>query len=395
MTGYEFRLAGYRLPDEIGQKSEANFNLGDFFAARTQTQYEAKDSTGKIATNQLTFKEFTMYPLTGSWGENFGSLVELSMAPGEGFEVENAFVRGVYGDQAGWAQARIGVLHPWEGFGASDRPLGNIRPVFQKQQAKGATGAATSPFYLWNVDEAAFELGYYLPKTGTTVALRTGQGVIWKADAKNAADLADPAQGGALMKTSPGYPKTGLNDMSYQAFLNQTFNNDSGFSVYYYQTTTPYPNPYGNSYAFLTTTGDAPTTFTSDSFNRLAVYANWFAIPNMLNLMGGYMWGNDSIDDKSIDKNAAQSGKSYGYYGEVNYHIIENKLAAGYRYDYFNPAQDASASYAQTASTVFVNYLGFQHLNLIGDYQTKDSDQGAGKPKKTDNQFLMNLIFIF
>jgi hypothetical protein len=37
-TGYEFRLAGYRLPDEIGKK-EADFKLGDFFTARLQGTY--------------------------------------------------------------------------------------------------------------------------------------------------------------------------------------------------------------------------------------------------------------------------------------------------------------------------------------------------------------------
>src|SRR3569832_1602542 len=98
-TGFEFRLSGYRMPDEIGQKDK--FDLGELFAARIQAQELAKshddvNSAKNTSSNQLEFYEATLYPLTGSWGGNFGSLVELSMASGESFEIENAYVRGVW-----------------------------------------------------------------------------------------------------------------------------------------------------------------------------------------------------------------------------------------------------------------------------------------------------------
>ncbi|GBE32827.1 hypothetical protein BMS3Bbin05_01750 [bacterium BMS3Bbin05] len=122
--GYEFRMAGYRLPSEIG-KDEKTFKLGDFFAARIQTHYSWKKHTDVNSANdhtdsQLKFKEFTMYPLTGSWGKYFGSLAELSVGIPEEWEVENAYVRGVYGNENGWFEGRVGVFHAWEGFGASD-----------------------------------------------------------------------------------------------------------------------------------------------------------------------------------------------------------------------------------------------------------------------------------
>src|SRR6266567_7631541 len=41
----------------------------------------------RTTTNALSFQEFTLYPLTGSWGKYFGSLAELSTSPEDGFEI--------------------------------------------------------------------------------------------------------------------------------------------------------------------------------------------------------------------------------------------------------------------------------------------------------------------
>jgi len=61
--GYEFRLSGYRLPDEIG-KDEKPFKLEDFFAARFQAQYkwnQTKPATGSKATSsQFEINELTL-----------------------------------------------------------------------------------------------------------------------------------------------------------------------------------------------------------------------------------------------------------------------------------------------------------------------------------------------
>src|SRR6266571_648409 len=41
-TGYKFRAAGFRLPEEIGIADERKFDLGDYFAARGQARYDAQ-----------------------------------------------------------------------------------------------------------------------------------------------------------------------------------------------------------------------------------------------------------------------------------------------------------------------------------------------------------------
>ena len=414
-TGYEFRFAGYRLPDEIGKKAKKDdFEFANLFAARIQAQWQslrtkkATTTSQNVSKDELQLKEVTIYPMTGSWGGNFGSLMELSMASGEGFEIENAFVRGVYGDANGWLSGRVGVMHPWEGFGASDRPLGNIRPIFQKANAKagalgGTPGSTASPFYLWNLDETAAEIGYYYKPSGTTATARVGMGTIWKADAKNPGDQGDAAQGGSLTKSAIGYPGAhNPKDKSYQVVINQFINNESGASLYYYTSATPYPNPY--SYDWQNTAAD-PTlsVFGKDHFHRFAAYANYYVVPQTVNLSAGALYGKDSISVNpatgtlfygATNVTANRGGTSNGYYGEGDWHIIPHTLAVGYRYDYFNPNRSV-AKFTQHAHTLSLSYHPVDYIEVLSDAQAKRAEQGVGKATKQDNQLLVNMIVIF
>ena len=403
--GYEFRLAGYRFPGDIG-KDEKPFNLGDMFAARFQEQfnYQKHDdvAAGKDTTNnQLEFFEATIYPMTGSWGKYFGSIGELSMAPGDIFEVENAYVRAAFGDSDGWFQMKIGVMHPWEGFGGSDRPLGNIRPLFQKNSngAQSGSGKLTSgsPFYLWNLDESAIEVGYHISTTGTSLAARISNGLIWEPEAPN---FVDPAQGGHLSKgkTDPGH-----NDKNYQAFVNQFINSSSAVSLYYYHGTMPFANP-GEVADILGSTSGIPLV----DFDRWAAYGNYQVVPK-LNLLAGYAWGKDSVNaaaatalntavttaDPAITGfNPAKLGKSKGWFAETDFQAMP-KLAFGVRYDNFDPSDaTAAGKNAITAYTLSANWSVMEGLQIIGDYQHKTTEKGTLGENK-DDQFLVRGIIIF
>jgi hypothetical protein len=377
-TGYEFRLAGYRLPDEIGKK-ESDFKLGDFFAARLQSTYTYKDHNdvtpaNNTTTSQLEFKEVTLYPLTGSFGEYFGGITELSMFSDDVFEIENAFVRGVYGDENGWFQARLGIMHPWEGWGASDRPLGVSRPLFQKKQAAG------SPFFLWNVDEMALEFGYYFAKMGTNVSARIGNGIIWKEDGSGEAE---PAQGGKLVKPAAF---GGSDEKSYQLVVNQMIGKESGFTAYYYTTkipadTTTTGNPYDSTGAVV----GGPYTIVK--LERLALYANYYVVPKKLNLLAGYGSGKDNAKAVLADV------KSNGYFGEVDYIVAENKLAVGGRYDIFDPSTSVDLNKVNAIS-VFANWTPVKGLQLIGEYKMQETEKGALGTNK-DNTLQLLGIFIF
>jgi hypothetical protein len=377
--GYEFRLAGYRMPADIG-KDDSPAKLMDFFGARAQEQFIYKshkdiNPAKNTSLNSLDFFEFTMYPLSGAWGKYFGSLGEFSMAPDDVFEVENAFIRFAKGNEKGFLSARIGIMHPWEGVGSSDRPLGNGRPIFQKASSTG------SPFFLWNLDESAGEVAYYFAKTGTTLTARVSNGILWKEDGSG---TAEPAQGGGLVKPKD---QPGANDKNFQIFLNQFYHGDSAISFYYYHGTNPFPDPH---YAFTTTT-------TKDTFDRAAIYGNFWAMPEKLNLLAAYSFGKDSVDDPTVASSdgkykGVNAGKDNGYMIEGDYHI-KPEFAFGLRYDGFDPTDKVSHN-SQRQVSLIANYRIYEGLQFIGDYVFKTIDQSAGG-HNTDKQFLARLIFIF
>lgn len=387
-VGYEFRLAGYRLPSEIG-KDEKPFNLGEFFAARFQSQYRISESRpaagARTSANQLEFFEFTFYPLTGSWGKYFASIGEFSMAPDDVFEIENAFVRGVKGNETGWFQARIGIMHPFEGFGASDRPLGTVRPLFQRQRAVG------SPFVIWNLDESAAEVGYHIGASGTSIAGRISNGILWKGDGSGSAE---PAQGGGLVKTE-NENTLGTDRKNWQVFVNQFITDTSSVSLYYYRGYVPFVDPFFG--------GGVSNTL--DTFTRYTAYANVWAVPNKVNLLAGYELGRDSLDQNpgsvtgtAIDGsgetktfNGNSVGKSWGYFGEVNLHAT-SQLAFAARYDFFDPSKKVARN-DMWAGTLSANYYWTNGLQFIADYQKRRTQADGGR--NDDDLYQLRMIFIW
>src|SRR2546426_1657917 len=112
-----------------------------------------------FTTNAFSFMEFTAYPLTGSLGKYFSSLTELSFSPEDFMEVENAYVRFNYGNADRFLSVRGGVFHPWEGFGASDRPFSNARPLFQTSPISPGGRSVPYVFQPWGLDEVGAEFG--------------------------------------------------------------------------------------------------------------------------------------------------------------------------------------------------------------------------------------------
>lgn len=369
--GYEFRLSGYRLPDEIGQ-DEKPFQFENFFAARFQAQYKwnrTEPPTGnKTTSSQFEFNELTLYPLTGAWGKNFASLGEFSMAPDDVFETENAYVRYDTILGKGIFQARVGIMHPWEGFGASDRPISLSRPLIQKSTATG------NPFFLWNLDQFGIEAGYYYQPTGTAFSMNIWNGVVWKEDGSG---KAEPAQGGGITKTQ-GQP--GADDKDFQAVLTQIFPNEAGVTLYYYHGVIPFPDP------------NVAAVTTRNTFDRFAAYANYWVLPKTVNLLAGFGYGNDSLGDESL-AGASSVGKSKGYFVEADYHLNLNDLGVAARFDSFDPSDKVDHN-NQTAYTVALNIPSNLGLQGIFEYQHKETEQTSGGSTKAD-QVQARLIFIW
>jgi hypothetical protein len=174
-------------------------------------------------------------------------------------------------------------------------------------------------------------------------------------------------------------------------------NEDSGFTVYYYKGEIPFPD----------TTEATNTTFTNDSYSRLAVYANWYALPKKLNLLAGWLHGEESLGDASVNGlvtgvnggaatavKGSNVGNSGGYFVEADYHVIKGTLALGVRYDIFDPSKKVAHN-SQRAMSIFANYHVLDNAQVIADYKHQTTEAGATPGDNKDNQVLARFIFIF
>ena len=101
--GFQFRKAGFRLPSDIGKPTKNNFE--DTMTARIQARYDYKrhdDAGSTTSSNQLTFHEVTLYPLSACFGKYYASLMELSILGEDFVEIENAYFRYARGNENAW-----------------------------------------------------------------------------------------------------------------------------------------------------------------------------------------------------------------------------------------------------------------------------------------------------
>ena len=373
-TGMLFRASGWRAQADIGAEDKDVNNIGNQTSVRLQTRYDASQSTNKFdvttKSSQITFHEITLYPLTGAFNKNYASLFEISLLPEDFAEVENAYVRGTWKSGQGYVSARAGIFHPFEGYGASDRPLTINRPLFQVSGAADST--VKFPFTPWNFDQAGVELAYTVDNTligGTIFNGLTYDPVEGKAF---------PAQGGNLSK-SANRPSFGNKD--FQIFATQMLTDEGGgISVYYYNGAIDLPG--------------ATTTFFQDKFFRSAAYAS-YPVGKQVNLLGGYQQG----DDKYTIGTAEKTSTSAGYFGEADVDLKHNYYVAG-RYDFFDPSDKAEKDQAR-AFTVALNKPLNNGLQLIAEFQHKVTEQtgikvgGGGYPDKKVEKFQVRGIWIW
>ena len=374
--GYEFRNAGFRIPSTIGdpkQKSQPDF--GTMNAARLQSdaEWHAEHGRGSAKTGgQLTFFEATLYPVTGSWGRWFSSEGELSVAPEDFFEVENAWVRGTFGAEKMYFNLRAGVFHPWEGYGASDRPLSIARPTFQRNAARGL-------FYTpWGFDEAGVEGGFTFQGFNVAATLFNGLTVHGDGSADDPYH-AFPFQGGELVRprSDPNY-----NSKDVQVFANQ-FIGDAAVSAHWYHGLLTVPT--------AGAVGAAGSTTFLDRFDRLTLYGTlplvkWVPKPvPPLWVLGGFERGWDR---------GVPSGKftSQGWFGEL-WMPYNPYVGASVRYDWWDNSKTVSDN-TQRVVTAALNVAGLNGAQGILEYRHVLTELNAVNNRNRD-QLELRLIYIF
>ncbi len=374
--GYEYRQAGFRVPENLG-KEEKPFSLEELFGARVQVSgdYSHRDDNGASSNNgQLQFREFTMYPLTGAWGRYFSSLTELSVAPEDFFEVENAYVKANLGtpDHMGWV--RLGIAHPFEGYGGSDRPLGLARSLIQTTAANHNQSTLFTP---WGLDQVGLSAGYLF--RGFSAAFTVWNGNFVRSEEGGAVKVF-PAQGGELLKTAT-VPSN--NHKDFQLFVNQMVGERFGISAYYYRGWLDLPK---DPKAELT-----PANLWQNGFDRFALYG-YLQPHKHLALQAGGQLGIDHFFDANAAEPTGGTFYSGGLFGELLVPMREG-LAGAVRYDFFDPSsrKDNNELHAVTAA---LNWAAQNGLQLIGQYRFVDTSLGAGKSDRQDHSLQLRLIFI-
>jgi len=365
--GYEYRNAGFRMPNEIGQERE--IDVPNMLSARIQAEGRIKSDD-----NTMRFKEFTIYPATGSFGRYWSAFTELSFGPEDFWEIENAYVRGTFGQEENHFQFRVGVFHPFEGYGASDRPMGLSRPLFQTTPASNA-GVSTF-FKPWGFDQVGLELGYTHKGFNATAAVFNG--IYVNTEERKAF----PFQGGEL--TRPGDdPNHDSKDIRILA--NQFIplgNTDAAITGVFYHgaLTVPFDFDTGANY--------------SDTFNRWSLYGTLplaLSEDQALWLMGGAEWGRDTGIDPATGTLLPDDFTSRGWFGEV-YLPVNPYVGLSTRYAYFRPTTEVSDN-AKKMFIVSTNFAALDGAQAILEYQYKSTDTGPSTSTST-NALLLRLILI-
>ncbi|HEY3204665.1 MAG TPA: hypothetical protein VGL03_13525, partial [Thermoanaerobaculia bacterium] len=371
-TGFEFRAAGFRMPNEIGKTEVLDYSnaFGNYDAVRLQARYDLSrtDNAGTVTTrNQLTFVEVTLYPVTGSFLKNYSSLFEISLAPGESPEIENAYVRGNWLAGPGFVSARLGVFHPFEGFGASDRPITIGRTLFQTTAARFNQNTFFTP---WGFDEMGLEVGYTYKNSNFRATLFNGlsfseeEGIVTPATSLSGSDSKTPGR--------PSY-----NNKDYQLFFNQVLTeNGGGLSAYYYSGRLDLP------------VSDAEGEFFKNKFDRYAFYGGYPIGPVLL--LGGYEAGKD--DTFTSAEGYGPRSRNDGWFGELDWYGPDLIGVAG-RYDQFNPSNKKERDKIDRV-TVAVNKAFGNGLQGIAEYQHQKTQLPNQVDRKVD-AFQIRFIWIW
>src|SRR6266511_3536409 len=127
-TGIKFRWAGYRMPEEIGEKADVE-KVQNYFAAGAEMGYEYEKTSGQpTTTDGFTVPAVTLF-YAGPVGTKYSAFAELEHGP-EG-EIERiVHVSTLWGREAGYGGLRVGLMHNLSEWGVAgfDRPVGISAP---------------------------------------------------------------------------------------------------------------------------------------------------------------------------------------------------------------------------------------------------------------------------
>jgi len=369
--GYLYRRAGFRLPDNIGNKElDAKYQtFPEHMAVGLTLSYDYLSNKApgaskySVTANQINVPEVEFWPLVGAFFGNFGTWSEIDAVPGttttSGIGLSQSDIRYVSGTADSFFNFRGGLIAP-EGFGASDQWLhdGNI-PLMDRVTAYYNQDTLTAPFGAMGQPELGVEVGYNHFSSHVTLGMYDGFSGVSSNGA--AASSLTPI----LTNRSTGIGK------DYKLQLDQFIGDIGAVTVGYYK-----------GYIHL-----SDPSFTSiqwnDSYNAERVYLTYFAIPGTLDLLAGAGLSTHQYATTTTDPTGTFKSKG-GFIGAMYYAAPHLTLAGRLDYNKLNDMPDAPArvlGYSLQASLPYENNQFIFHANFTHSDETDGADVLAGNTR--------------
>ncbi len=344
-TGLKFRWAGYRMPEEIGEKADVG-KVDNYLAAGVEAELAYDKTEGAPATNSFAAPALVVF-YAGPVGRNFSGFLEVEHGP-DG-EVERiGHVATMWGKDQAFGGLRFGQMHNFFEWGLAgfDRPVGLSAPAPLDGPLTGGV-----PFVF---GEMAVGLEAYYVRgsnrlSGQVLNGITPDGEIGGADADNKKDFLVTDQ---LLLDDAG---SGIQAVGY----------------------------FGSVVGLDTAT--APTL--NSHFWRLGVSAN--KIYRNFELLGGLVYGKDTDLPASI---SAVNLTGLGYWVSGQYFMPKSSLTLYGRFEVVDPDTDTpdDADRRLVAGAVLPANLP-QYLRCAVEYRL-DTPQG-GAPKTNSLAVGVRLTF--
>ena len=347
LKGFLFKWAGYRMPEEIGEKQEVK-QIADYVAFRATVQYLiAKNETESVDVNTFALDNATVFA-GGALGKNYGGMLEFNHKPG-GVDLMVNLV-GVWGKETQFVGLRGGQMH-WlyeGGVAGFDRPTGIIGPTpLEGPNTSGnpfqfaSDGVGMEAFYVSGQNRLSFEILNSVSPAG--------------------------GMGAGINPTSKDF--VAIDQFIYD-------NRGSGLTAAGF---------YGSIDGLDTAVAKARTSH----YTRLALTAN--KIFKHVEVLGGYVYSKDA--DLPIGRTFTKSdmtGSGYWVYGGYTF---PSALTVFSRYEFVNPNTDATKAASTRLALGGVLPVNLpEYLRLAAEY-TLDTPQATAGLKR--HGFVLELMFAF
>jgi hypothetical protein len=337
-VGAKFRMAGYRMPDEIGNEAKWT-NWGDNTSVKLVETYKVAASvtgTGAApATNGFVNSGVQWYPLEGAFGKYMAANDEVDFnagsSPTKNINTSNTSVAGTPGSMSvsnahvvatlpinadSFVTVRAGLMNAFNGYGASDsRGVGAVSPTFKPTPSQLQPGAAKSFTYS----------GFAAGGEGVEV------GFNWK-DTHVSAQITNGYN--SYNNTATQGEDNRYKDFS--VFVNQ-FIGENAIAAHFYNGTAGYGNNTGtlnNGTAGAEAAGAPYSANWYDNYVRGIIYGTMKFLPSdKLNLLVGFCDGVDHTYDLHTN-NAGDQFHSMGWFATAQsiQHVLNQQLTTALSY---------------------------------------------------------------